>query len=218
MIVKYFKTHGHLPLREILASAIETAKKMSEYESSTTNSGKNLEENTPEMLQIYLWKELLGYVQEKILYQSMNSQDVDKLLKILIASDLTMDSIEALIFKSNFSRSEFCQNVENTLANHWKILPNVPMPEVSELIYNYIMDSQQILSDVIFKALMKSTSENMLYIGKWAEDICSKFMHKRLTYVKLQQLFLKFEHKKGILLNIYNLIKLIYWYCNVNLI
>ena len=148
----------------------------------------------------------------------MNSQDVDKLLKILIASDLTMDSIEALIFKSNFSRSEFCQNVENTLANHWKILPNVPMPEVSELIYNYIMDSQQILSDVIFKALMKSTSENMLYIGKWAEDICSKFMHKRLTYVKLQQLFLKFEHKKGILLSIYNLIKLIYWYCNVNLI
>ena len=195
MIVKYFKTHGHLPLKVILASAIQTAKKMSDDESNYR--GKKLED-TPEMQQINLLKELLKYVQKKLSYQSLNSQDVDKLLKIFITSDFTMETIEALILKSCCSKLEFCQNVENTLADYWN-LPYVPITEVSELIYNYIMDSQQMLSDVIFKALMKSTSESMQYIGKWAEDICSKFLHKGLTYVKLQQLFLRLESQKGII-------------------
>merc|ERR1719361_1552606 len=127
MIVKYFKTHGHLPLKEILASATQTAKKMSDDEFNYR--GKKLED-TPQMQQINLLKELLKYVQKKLLYQSLNSQDVDKLLKIFITSDLTMDTIEALILKSCCSKLEFCQNVENTLAEYWN-LPRVSISEVS---------------------------------------------------------------------------------------
>ena len=67
------------------------------------------------------------------------------LLKILIASDLTMDTIETLILKSNLKKVEFCQNVENTLADHWNLPYDVPITKVSELIYNYIMDSNQML-------------------------------------------------------------------------
>ena len=178
MVVNYFKEFGHLPLDEIMENAVQERNTHPELQFN------NLEA-TEEMQLINSLKDLLNRIQDNL---SLSDQDADRLLNFFLVNEVTLNVIETIYKSCSHDQNEFCETIEEMLKPNWDFQFDVK--NVTDVVYQHVVESHDVLRDVLFKALIKCTDKDLDYVKNWTAELCNKFIHIGMNYTKLQETYL----------------------------
>ena len=183
MVVNYFKEYGHLPVDQIKSEVQESNDDPRQF-------------NTEEMQKVNSLKDLLTRIQDNL---SLSNQDADRLLNLFLVSDATLNVIETIYKSCSYDKYEFCETIQEMLMPNWDFQFDVKI--VTDIVYQHVVESHQVLRDVLFKALIKCTEKDMEYVKHWTAELCNKFIHLGMNYTKLQETYLAARPDPGMYLN-----------------